>query len=45
MKITELRPMLWTEDLKGTIDFYVQKLNSTCGEYNEEWSRATLLER
>ena len=42
MKITELRPMLWTEDLKCTIDFYVDKLGFTCGEYNEDWGWATL---
>lgn len=42
MKITELRPMLWTKDLKGTIDFYVGKLGFTCGEINEDWGWATL---
>ena len=42
MKITELRPMLWTEDLKGTIDFYVNELGFTCGEQNDDWGWATL---
>lgn len=42
MKITELRPMLWTEDLQGTIDFYVEVLGFTCGERNDDWGWATL---
>jgi uncharacterized glyoxalase superfamily protein PhnB len=42
MKITELRPMLWTEDLQGTIDFYVDVLGFTCGERNDDWGWATL---
>jgi len=42
MKITELRPMLSTEDIAGTINFYVEKLGFTCDAYNEEWGWATL---
>ena len=42
MKITELRPMLWTEDLQVTIDFYTGALGFTCGERNEDWGWATL---
>lgn len=42
MKITELRPMLWTEDIAGTIDFYVERLGFACDAYNEEWGWATL---
>lgn len=34
--------MLWTEDLKGTIDFYVKSLGFTCGEANFDWGWATL---
>ena len=26
MKLTGLRPMLWTEDLKGSVDFYTNSL-------------------
>lgn len=26
MKITELRPMLWTDDLEGSIEFYSKVL-------------------
>jgi len=42
MKITGLRPMMWTEDLKGTIDFYVNVLGFGADEVNEEWGWATL---
>ena len=42
MKIIELRPMLWTEDLQETIDFYTGTLGFTCGERNDEWGWATL---
>lgn len=34
--------MLWTEDLKGTIEFYVDVLGFTCGEFNEDWGWAAL---
>ena len=42
MKITELRPMLWTEDFKGTIDFYTNILGFTVGEVSDEWGWAML---
>lgn len=42
MKITDLRPMMSTEDLKGTIDFYTGILGFTCDELNEDWGWATL---
>lgn len=42
MKITELRPMLWTEDLDGTIEFYTNVLGFTCGERNDDWGWAAL---
>lgn len=42
MKITTLRPMLWTEDIAGTIDFYFERLGFTCDAYSEEWGWATL---
>lgn len=42
MKITELRPMLWTEDIAGTIDFYTKTLGFTCDEYNADWGWASL---
>ena len=42
MKLTELRPMLWSEDLKGSVDFYVNSLGFTADEFNEEWGWASL---
>ena len=42
MKIMELRPMLWTEDLKGTVDFYVEKLGFTCNEFRDDWGWTSL---
>lgn len=42
MKITKLRPMMSTEDLHGTIDFYTTVLGFTCGEFNQDWGWATL---
>jgi len=42
MKITELRPMMWTEDLGGTIEFYTAVLGFTCVERNDDWGWATL---
>lgn len=42
MKYTALRPILWTDDLKGSIDFYVNVLGFTCDEYNEDWGWASL---
>jgi uncharacterized glyoxalase superfamily protein PhnB len=42
MKITELRPMLWTEDMQATIDFYVGVLGFPCGERNDDWGWATI---
>ena len=37
-----MRPMLWTEDLQGTIDFYTRSLGFTCGERNDNWGWASL---
>ena len=34
--------MMWTEDLLGTIDFYINRLGFTAGEVNEDWGWATL---
>ena len=42
MKLTILKPMMWTEDLQGTIDFYVDVLGFTCAENNDDWGWASL---
>jgi uncharacterized glyoxalase superfamily protein PhnB len=42
MKLTSLRPILWTKDLQGTIDFYTQVLGFTLGNVNDDWGWASL---
>ncbi|MBK9983172.1 MAG: VOC family protein [Saprospiraceae bacterium] len=42
MKLNHLRPMLWTRQLKESIDFYTNILGFTCIEYNEDWGWATM---
>lgn len=42
MKMLILRPMMWTENLKGSVDFYVEKLGFTCHELREDWGWASL---
>jgi catechol 2,3-dioxygenase-like lactoylglutathione lyase family enzyme len=42
MKLTELRPMLWTKNLQETVRFYTEILNFTCDEIDEDWGWASL---
>ncbi len=42
MTITALRPMLWTDDLDGSIDFYTNTLGFKCCERNDDWGWASL---
>ena len=42
MKLSYLRPMIWTNQMQETLDFYMQILGFTLGEYNEEWGWASL---
>ncbi|MGC4099941.1 VOC family protein [Ferruginibacter sp.] len=42
MKFTALHPMLYTNALQETIDFYTGILGFTCAERNEEWGWASL---
>ena len=42
MKLTGLRPMLWTKDLQASIDFYTQVLEFTLDESNDDWGWASL---
>jgi uncharacterized glyoxalase superfamily protein PhnB len=37
MRFKQLTPILWTNDLKGTIHFYKQILGFELDEYREEW--------
>jgi hypothetical protein len=42
MTFTALAPMLWTDRLEETIDFYTRILKFTCLEKNEDWGWASL---
>lgn len=42
MKISTLRPMMWTEDLAGTVEFYTKTIGFTTREFSEEWGWASL---
>ena len=42
MKLSEVRPMLRTNDLKGTVEFYTAQLGFTCESLSEEWGWASL---
>ena len=42
MKFEALTPMIWTNEMKETIEFYTTILGFTCHEYNEEWGWASL---
>jgi uncharacterized glyoxalase superfamily protein PhnB len=35
--LTRLTPMLWTNDLAGTIAFYTEQLQFQLDEYNSDW--------
>ena len=42
MKITELRPMLWIDDLEGSIEFYSKVLGFSLDVVNQDWGWASL---
>jgi len=42
MSLQNLRPMLWTEDLTGSVDFYTAVLRFTANEINNDWGWAWL---
>lgn len=42
MKLVDLRPMLWTEKIDETVDFYTNVLSFICNEKNDEWGWASL---
>ena len=37
MKLLDLRPMFWVDNVRSTIDWYVQTLEFTEGNYSEDW--------
>jgi len=42
MKLTALRPILYTKQVKFTIEFYIEMLGFTCNGINEDGTWATL---
>jgi uncharacterized glyoxalase superfamily protein PhnB len=42
MKLLEVTPIIRTNEMKETLQFYTEILGFTCHEYNEEWGWATL---
>jgi uncharacterized glyoxalase superfamily protein PhnB len=42
MKLTELKPMIWTEDLASTVEFYTTTLGFKCDNIIEELGWASL---
>jgi len=42
MKFQPIVPMIWTNELQETIDFYVSNLGFVCDNYNEEWGWAVI---
>lgn len=42
MKFKNLIPMLYTEDIKGTVEFYTNVLGFECGALSKEWGWASL---
>jgi len=42
MKLDKLTPMLYTTDLNGTVDFYVQTLGFKCNSLETEWGWASV---
>lgn len=42
MKPQRLTPILWTDKMEETIDFYTQVLGFTCDGKNDDWGWATM---
>jgi catechol 2,3-dioxygenase-like lactoylglutathione lyase family enzyme len=42
MKLSALRPILWTDDLDGTVAFYTEVLGFTLDDRNDDWGWASL---
>ena len=40
-KFQAICPMIWTKEIKETIDFYINILGFTCDEYNQDWAWAS----
>lgn len=42
MKMDAIRPMLWTKDLQGSVDFYTSVLGFKCNALLEDWGWASV---
>ncbi|MGL2965997.1 VOC family protein [Flavobacterium sp. XGLA_31] len=42
MKFQPIIPIIWTEQVQETIEFYSNILGFTCGERNDDWGWAAL---
>lgn len=42
MTFQPIIPMIWTSELRETIDFYVSNLGFVCGDSSDEWGWAAL---
>ncbi|WP_412476113.1 VOC family protein [Flavobacterium sp. TBRC 19031] len=42
MNFQPIIPIIWTEELQETVDFYCNILDFTCGNISEEWQWASL---
>jgi uncharacterized glyoxalase superfamily protein PhnB len=42
MKFQPIVPMIWTNELNETVDFYCDILGFTCGKYSEDWGWAAI---
>lgn len=42
MKLNRLTPMMWTENLDETIEFYTKVLGFNCAEVNHDWGWCAL---
>jgi hypothetical protein len=42
MKLIALRPVIYTKQVKYTVEYYIEILGFTCDGYTEDWSWASL---
>lgn len=42
MKFTALRPVIYSKQVKYTVEYYIEMLGFTCVGYTDDWSWATL---
>jgi hypothetical protein len=42
MKFAKLRPVIYSKQVKYTVEYYIEMLGFTCNGYTEDWSWASL---